>query len=391
MVRTGNRSAQALRAVRWALTGKRRVLAALSACVLLVVAVPAFAQGWWPFGGDQQQQRGAPVPREPVYRDPPPGGAPQGAPQAQGWGGGTKNPICLELEQRLVQEGQRGSESRNMLPMVENEIRRIEQENRAGQQQLDRECYEYFLFSKTLRRTRKCVDLASQVDEARRRIADLEAQQQQLSSGRSYQDDIVRELARNNCGAAYQQQARRHDNDDSSIWNDEESSGGGMGGSFGSLPYATYRTVCVRLCDGYYFPISFSTLPNHFERDAEACSSKCAAPAELYYYQNPGGSPDQMTAARTNELYTQLKSAFRYRKEYVQGCSCKITEYVPEAGAPQQHGEAAPGAPNPASGAPGFVATAPPTSSTTPQPRPQSPPPAQRAESEPQPLPWEQR
>ena len=269
-----------------------------------------------------------------------------------------------------------------MLPMVENEIRRVEQENRPAQQQLDRECYEYFLFSKTLRRTRKCVDLSTQVEEGRRRIADLEAQQRQLSSGRSYQDDIVRELARNNCGPAYQQQARRHDDNDSSIWNDEESSGGGMGGSFGSLPYATYRTVCVRLCDGYYFPISFSTLPNHFERDAEACSSKCAAPAELYYYQNPGGSPDQMTAARTNELYTQLKSAFRYRKEYVQGCSCKITEYVPEAGAPQQHGAATPGAGNPASAAPGFVATGPPAS---------TPAPAQRAESEPQPLPWEQR
>ena len=273
---------------------------------------------------------------------PPQGGPP---PQAQGWsgGGGTRSPICLELEQRLVQEGQRGNESRSMLPMVENEIRRVEQENRPAQQQLDRECYEYFLFSKTLRRTRKCVDLSTQVEEGRRRIADLEAQQRQLSSGRSYQDDIVRELARNNCGPAYQQQARRHTTT-ISIWNDEESSGGGMGGSFGSLPYATYRTVCVRLCDGYYFPISFSTLPNHFERDAEACSSKCAAPAELYYYQNPGGSPDQMSAARTNELYTQLKSAFRYRKEYVQGCSCKITEYVPEAGAPQQHGAATPGA-----------------------------------------------
>jgi hypothetical protein len=210
-----------------------------------------------------------------------------------------------------------------------------------------------------------------------------------LSSGRSYQDDIVRELARNNCGPAYQQQARRHDESDSSIWNDEESSGGGMGGSFGSLPYATYRTVCVRLCDGYYFPISFSTLPNHFERDAESCSSKCAAPAELYYYQNPGGSPDQMTAARTNELYTQLKSAFRYRKEYVKGCSCKITEYVPEAGAPQQQGALTPGATtNPAAGAPGFVATAPPGSTAASQPQA---PATQSAESAPQPLPWEQR
>ncbi len=191
MVRAVNRSAHVVRAVRWALTGKRRALAVLSACALLAVAVPAFAQSWWPFGGEQQQERGPPVPREPVYRDPPPGvPAPGWAPRwpaasGQGWsgGGGTRSPICLELEQRLVQEGQRGNESRSMLPMVENEIRRVEQENRPAQQQLDRDCYEYFLFSKTLRRTRKCVDLSTQVEEGRRRIADLEAQQRQLSSG----------------------------------------------------------------------------------------------------------------------------------------------------------------------------------------------------------------
>jgi hypothetical protein len=135
----------------------------------------------------------------------------------------------------------------------------------------------------------------------------------------------------------------------SSLWEDEESSGGsGAYGNFGNLPYATYRTICVRLCDGYYFPVSFSTLPNHFQRDAEVCQSKCAAPSELYYHQNPGAGVDQAVAARTNELYTQLKTAFRYRKEYVAGCSCKTAEYVPEPGtpgesaAPERQGEASP-------------------------------------------------
>lgn len=398
MVEAGNKSGRRSRTARWALTGKRLGISARGASLLAanaallgalsVAAVPALAQGWWPFGGNQKEDRGRPVPREPVYREPAPGGAP---PQAGGWAATpnpTKNPICLQLEQRLVQESQRGNESRSMLPMVQNEVRRVEQAYRSAQQQLDRDCYEYFLFSKTLRKTRKCVDLASQAEESRRRLADLETQMQQLSAGRSYQDDIVRELARNRCGTAYEQQARRHDDgDDSSMWNDEESggsSGGGMG-SFGSLPYATYRTVCVRLCDGYYFPISFSTLPNHFERDAEACSSKCAAPAELYYYQNPGGNVEQMVAARSNEQYTHLKTAFRYRKEYVQGCSCKISEFVPEAGSPQQQGAAQPGTAGPATGAtPGFVVRAP--------DRPaQQGGQAQRVESEPQPLPWEQR
>jgi hypothetical protein len=232
--------------------------------------------------------------------------------------------------------------------MVESELRQVDQNYRRTQSDLDRGCYEYFLFSKTLRRTRQCVDLSRQAEGLRRRLSDLETQRQELisSAGRSYQDDIVRELARNNCGDSYRQQAARLENRGpfSDFWLEGESSGGPIGGfgSFGNLGYATYRTLCVRLCDGYYFPISFSTLPNHFQRDADVCQSKCAAPVQLYYYQNPGGAIEQMVGVSSNEPYTQLKTAFRYRKEYVQGCSCKEAEYVPQSGAARQNGQAGP-------------------------------------------------
>ena len=88
----------------------------------------------------------------------------------------------------------------------------------------------------------------------------------------------------------------------------------------------------MRLCDGYFFPVSFSTLPSHFEQDAASCQSKCAAPVELYYYQNPGAAVDQSVALHTQEPYTSLKTAFRYRKELVKGCSCKEAEYTPPEG-----------------------------------------------------------
>ena len=226
-----------------------------------------------------------------------------------------------------------------MLPRLEQDIRAADRAYQQGQAQLERrDCYDYFLFSKTLRRSRVCVDLADQVEGARRRLADLEAQRQQImgSSGRSYQDDIIRELARNSCGPGYAQEARKRDSGFFSMfWQDEEGGSGGAGGNqFGSLPFATYRTLCVRLCDGYYFPVSFSTLPNHFQRDASACESKCAAPAELYYHQNPGGSVEQMMSVKSQEPYTNLRTAFRYRKEYVQGCSCKQAEYVPQTPIP---------------------------------------------------------
>jgi hypothetical protein len=394
---------QIVRAV--AACGGRRfsgiVGAVVTAAVLLGLSagVPALAQGWWPFGGNQQQKQRPPVPQAPVYDDlddgppPMPQGAPQGAPppQRQGnWSGGGagaaagRSPICLELEQRLAQEGQRGSESRNLVPMVQNEMRQAEEAYRSQKQQLDRaDCYEYFLFSKTLRRTRRCVDLANQADSSRQRIEDLEVQLQQLqgSSGRSYQDEIVRELARNNCGATYQQQARRNSGGGSSFWDDEESSGYSGGSSFGALPYATYRTVCVRLCDGYYFPVSFSTLPNHFQRDEEVCQSKCASPAELYYHQNPGAGMEQAVAARSNVPYTQLKSAFRYRKEYVNGCSCKMAEYQPEPGVVVQQGTQGAGE--------GWTAQAPPGSTEEPQlPPPEGVPPAQAPQGGGENLPW---
>lgn len=230
-------------------------------------------------------------------------------------------------------ERQRGNAPRETLPKLEAELRQTDRTLQSAQAQLERaDCYDYFLFSKTLRRTPKCVDLASQVETSKRRVAELDAQRQQImgSRERSFEDDIVRDLARNNCGAIYTQEAARRGNSGpfSSLWQDEDT-GPARGSDFGALPFATYRTVCVRLCDGYFFPVSFSTLTNHFERDMDMCQSQCAAPAELYYHQNPGGTMEQAVSARSNTPYTSLRTAFRYRKEFVQGCSCKQADYTP--------------------------------------------------------------
>lgn len=331
---------------------------ACAIATLVLMSGAAAAQGWnWPWA---QSPKSQPLPPAPMNRAPPPPAEappPQNQPPpAAGWAQKDPN-ICLELEKRLVQESQKGDPSRNVLPMVESELRQVEQQLRDAQTQLDRsDCYETFFFSKSLRRTKKCVDLNSQVEGARQRIADLETQRSQLQAtqGRSYQDEIMRELSRNGCGNNYTREAAKRDgNPFEKLWSEDDGGGPGGLGNFNALPYATYRTVCVRLCDGYFFPMSFSTLPNHFERDAEACQSKCAAPAELYYYQNPGGSAEQMQSFQSNAPYTALKSAFRYKKEFVAGCSCKQAEFIPEGGTPQQSGQAAP-----AGAAPGAVTAA---------------------------------
>jgi hypothetical protein len=325
-------------AVEQASRGRRGAAACVGIALFTLAAyasVPAFAQGWggWvPWGGDQR-----PAQREPVRPQPAP--APQVAPppaqSAPGAGSssGPRAPICGQLEQRLFAESR--SNPRDQLPRIEGDMRTAERAVRAAQEQLDRSnCYEYefLMFGKSLRRTPACQGQAQQLDTNKRRLSELDQQRQQIiqSGGRSLQDDIVRELARNNCGANYQQQAARNSNPFSSLWQDGDS--GPSGGTFNYG--ATFRTVCVRLCDGAFFPVSFSTLPTNFDRDQDFCQQKCAAPAELYYHsQNPGQGIEQAISHKTRQPYSTLRTAFRFRKEFVSGCSCKPTEFTPP-GAP---------------------------------------------------------
>jgi hypothetical protein len=220
---------------------------------------------------------------------------------------------------------------------IESDMRQVERQLNQAQSQLDRgDCFEYFLFAKSLRNTPSCRNAAQSVESLRRRLSDLEASRAQASGygGEArVSDDIIRELARNGCGQQYVQEARRLDNR-SPFWSsgEDDSSYKGGGNQFGSLPFATYRTVCVRLCDGFFFPVSFSTLPNHFQKDAEVCQSQCAAPAELFYHQNPGADMTQAISTKSQQSYAALKTAFRYKKEFVHGCSCREAEYNPGAG-----------------------------------------------------------
>ena len=93
-------------------------------------------------------------------------------------------------------------------------------------------------------------------------------------------------------------------------------------------PNGRYRSVCVRLCDGFFYPIHYSTYGSLLGQDAQQCQSNCAAPAELYVYRNPGQDIEQAVSLN-GSAYMDLPVALRYRKEYVKGCSCKQAEYNP--------------------------------------------------------------
>ncbi|MBS0240971.1 MAG: DUF2865 domain-containing protein [Proteobacteria bacterium] len=83
-----------------------------------------------------------------------------------------------------------------------------------------------------------------------------------------------------------------------------------------------FRTLCVRMCDGYYFPISASVSHSDFYRDANQCRASCGSEARLFYHDASSGDASAMVDL-TGRAYAALPQAFRYRKTLVDGCKCK--------------------------------------------------------------------
>jgi hypothetical protein len=114
------------------------------------------------------------------------------------------------------------------------------------------------------------------------------------------------------------------DTGDTSESDDEEPVGSGMISILPDIPDGRYRTLCVRTCDGYYFPISFGTTPEEFMRDQNACQARCPGAKVELYFTKPDEEPEKMVSL-TGEPYTALPNAFKYRKSGVTpSCSCHV-------------------------------------------------------------------
>ncbi len=81
-----------------------------------------------------------------------------------------------------------------------------------------------------------------------------------------------------------------------------------------------YATFCVRLCDGRYFPLT----PSANITPAKTCSSLCPAAKTKIF----SGAGIERAAAPDGQRYTDLDSAFTYRKEMVKGCSCNAVDSI---------------------------------------------------------------
>jgi hypothetical protein len=109
----------------------------------------------------------------------------------------------------------------------------------------------------------------------------------------------------------------------------------GYNGGSWQEDFGSYRTLCVRLCDGFYFPISDGVRRERLYDDAHQCAQRCDGEARLFYYPTAGGSVETMVDLRGNR-YAGMPNAFRYRKALVNGCTCKPAPWSPQEAARHQ-------------------------------------------------------
>jgi hypothetical protein len=237
------------------------------------------------------------------------------------------NPVCVRLESQLASFNQGTADAARA-----DQIRRAQDSIAKQQADLDHAlaqahkagCEGQGFFALFSAFSQQCGPITSQIQQMRGNLDKSLSDLEQLKSGNSDPNDqrhaLIVQLAQNNCGAQYASAA------------DQSGPGGFLGALFGGTvvnssgdgaPSGTYHTVCVRTCDGYYFPISYSTVPSRFADDERACQRECpASEVGLYTFRNPGEDMEQAVST-TGQAYTALPNAFRYRKEVTAGCSCR--------------------------------------------------------------------
>ena len=253
---------------------------------------------------------------------------PQGAPV---------NPICPRLEAQLATIDRGGSND----PGKDEQIRRYQDAASRQQAELERVtgqakrmgCDSSGFFSLFNNQSAQCGPVNTQIQQMRQNLDQIMGSLERLRGGGyggehdSQRRSVLLALAQNNCGPQYAN-AVPPPSGPAGFFNSLFGGNNNVSqipppGPDSGVPSGTFRTVCVRSCDGGYFPISFATIPQRFADDERTCKALCpATEATLFTYRNPGEDINQAVSAN-GQPYSSLPNAFRFRTEFNPSCSCK--------------------------------------------------------------------
>ncbi|MBV9557105.1 MAG: DUF2865 domain-containing protein [Pseudolabrys sp.] len=238
------------------------------------------------------------------------------------------NPACQRLEGQLASLD-RGNDD----PQRAETVRRAEGEANRLQFEVDKlvaqsrklGCESSGFFSIFNTPPAQCGPLNSQIAQARNALERQQTQLEQLHGGNTERGaqrrSILIALSDAGCGPQYRQASVQQGGN----FLERLFTPGGNSPFFSSPDSSgTYRTICVRTCDGYYFPISFAAPAGQFQTDQATCQRMCPAQqVELYSYRNPGEEVNQAVSVNGGAPYSALPTAFRYRTSVDKACSCR--------------------------------------------------------------------
>jgi hypothetical protein len=81
-------------------------------------------------------------------------------------------------------------------------------------------------------------------------------------------------------------------------------------------------TVCVRACDGGFFPVSYSGASSRADSLGQVCRSLCPN-AEVALYSFPLGGTIDEALSSAGEPYARLPNAHKFEQSYDSSCSCR--------------------------------------------------------------------
>ncbi len=96
----------------------------------------------------------------------------------------------------------------------------------------------------------------------------------------------------------------------------------GEKGEGGVQAHAGSYAVCVRTCDGSFFPVSYSGAGSRADSLEDVCRALCPN-ADMALYSFPFGGTIDEAASPTGEPYANLPNASKFEKAFDPSCSCR--------------------------------------------------------------------
>ncbi|MGE8104281.1 DUF2865 domain-containing protein [Allorhizobium sp. NPDC080224] len=254
--------------------------------------------------------------------------------------GAEASALCERLRDRLVLVEQGGQS-----PEINSYASAIAQQNlelrKARQDQRRLRCLTSSIVQIRPDGGNDCSDLASAISrmEANRDILAARLSDLRESRVEDARAALVTALEANGCGpdqAAYPEDAERIPYLDTLAepYRPDRAAEAAYSASpppMSMMPTGNVRTLCVRTCDGGFFPISSHTSAMNFARDAAQCQQMCpGTETELFFHAPERSETVDMISAVSGRPYRDLPNAFLYRNrrsDAEPACACNLQQY----------------------------------------------------------------